>query len=41
MGLLMSTGTVGLAILATKDKKVKKTKVLKAVSMSVCCQNQY
>mgnify|MGYP000230612471 CR=1 FL=1 len=37
----MNTGTVGLAVVARKSKSNKNTKVLKAVSMLTCCQNQY
>ena len=37
----MSTDTVGLAVVGTKTKETKATKLLKPVAMSTCCQNQY
>ena len=36
----MRTGTVGLAVSSPKVA-TKKTRVLKQVAMSTCCQNQY
>lgn len=37
----MSTGTAGLAMTKVKANAKKATRVIKAVAMATCCQNQY